>query len=68
MPKSNVEFWTEKKRANVERDLRNLVALEAMGWVALVLWECELSSLVTIKARLEAFLGARALDYPMGPS
>ena len=63
VPKSNVEFWTTKKLANAARDQRNRAALEAMGWAALVLWECELSmgptSLVPLKSRLVAFLGAR---------
>lgn len=41
MPKSGVEFWTEKLEGNVKRDRRQLAALEAMGWAVLTLWECE---------------------------
>lgn len=41
-PKRNVEFWEAKFRRNVERDARALAELEALGWHALVIWECEL--------------------------
>ena len=41
-PKSQVEFWSEKFRANKERDQRNYAALKADGWKTLVVWECSL--------------------------
>lgn len=41
-PSSNREFWQRKFENNVSRDERNLALLEAMGWVALEVWECEL--------------------------
>ena len=41
MPKSRVEFWTEKLGANVERDARQVAELEAAGWTVMTLWECE---------------------------
>lgn len=40
VPKTNVEFWDTKRRANVERDVRNLVALKKAGWKVLCVWEC----------------------------
>ena len=40
-PKSNAKFWRNKLRLNVERDARNVAALEAAGWRVLVFWECE---------------------------
>jgi len=42
MPKSRQEFWVPKLNANRERDLGNLERLEALGWKALVVWECDL--------------------------
>ena len=42
MPKSNVSFWQNKFRKNVERDRKNLSKLRDLGWNALVVWECEL--------------------------
>lgn len=41
MPKSRVEFWTEKLNGNVERDARQVAALEAAGWTVMTLWECQ---------------------------
>ncbi|MDR1855700.1 MAG: DNA mismatch endonuclease Vsr [Desulfovibrio sp.] len=41
MPKSNVGFWEEKFRRNVERDVRNQAALRDMGWRVIVIWGCE---------------------------
>ncbi|MBQ6454837.1 MAG: DNA mismatch endonuclease Vsr [Eggerthellaceae bacterium] len=42
LPKSNVEYWTIKFDRNVERDAKNLKALEEAGWKVHVLWECQL--------------------------
>ena len=36
------EFWQEKLKANVERDVRNLGALRRAGWRTAVVWECGL--------------------------
>ncbi len=43
IPKSRVEFWTNKIKGNRERDTRNKKKLEVMGWRVLTIWECELS-------------------------
>lgn len=40
MPKSNTAFWKVKLDGNLERDRRNIVALEKMGWRCLIIWEC----------------------------
>ncbi len=44
MPVTNVEFWEEKFRSNVERDYRNRNDLEQLGWVVIVIWECEIKN------------------------
>lgn len=41
-PKSRIEFWENKFRSTVERDLKKTKMLEASGWQVLVVWECEL--------------------------
>jgi DNA mismatch endonuclease (patch repair protein) len=41
-PKTRPEFCAEKFRGNVERDARNLCALQDAGWRTAVLWECAL--------------------------
>ncbi len=42
VPKSNVGYWTEKFRRNVERDRRALDSLAGMGWRVVVVWECRI--------------------------
>ncbi|MCI8424302.1 MAG: very short patch repair endonuclease [Adlercreutzia sp.] len=41
-PKKNTPYWEEKFARNIERDERNLAALEEAGWKVLVLWEHQL--------------------------
>ena len=40
VPKSRVNFWTEKFRQNKNRDARVMRQLKSSGWRALVVWEC----------------------------
>ncbi|CDX45353.1 DNA mismatch endonuclease of very short patch repair [Mesorhizobium sp. SOD10] len=44
IPKSRTAFWQEKFERNVQRDHRNIAALEKLGWNVIVAWECELGS------------------------
>ncbi|CAL61994.1 Very short patch repair protein (DNA mismatch endonuclease) (Vsr mismatch endonuclease) [Herminiimonas arsenicoxydans] len=41
-PKTNSQKWIQKFSDNEERDQRNLLALKALGWRVIVLWECGL--------------------------
>jgi DNA mismatch endonuclease (patch repair protein) len=41
-PASNSERWEKKFAANIERDLRANMALQARGWRIIIVWECEL--------------------------
>lgn len=40
-PKSNTAFWQKKFDDNVMRDNKNLRDLKALGWEAMVVWQCE---------------------------
>ena len=42
LPKTNVEFWTNKFGRNQARDVRNYCSLVEQGWTVLVVWECAL--------------------------
>lgn len=57
VPKTNAEFWAEKRGRSVERDRENEVALKAMGWSVLTIWECEVKDRKLLERKLEAFLG-----------
>lgn len=57
IPKSRVEFWSDKLNGNKVRDARNREALIQAGWEVLVIWECELDDLMMLEDRLRIFLG-----------
>lgn len=57
-PESNTEYWLPKFDRTVERDRQNMKALEAMGWKALVVWECELKDSNTLAEKLRTFLNS----------
>ncbi len=44
LPKSNIEFWTEKIEHNVTRDVRNEAELKSIGWRVFRVWECEIKT------------------------
>lgn len=59
IPKTRIEFWTEKLQKNVERDKRNHAELHKLGWDVLVVWECEMSNsqrMQKLTRRLKKFL------------
>jgi len=59
IPKTRIEFWTEKIERNKVRDEKNLTALKMLGWDSLVLWECQLKNEDELKKRIIEFLGER---------
>lgn len=60
-PKSNTEYWIAKFEANVARDERVTSELKRDGWRVLVVWECQVQSL--IRAELTAKRVARLIDH-----
>jgi len=55
-PKSNVEFWEKKFKANVERDQNNNRILQELGWRIIVIWECQTQNLEPLKYLLKTSL------------
>lgn len=51
-PRSNVEFWREKRRRNRDRDQRVRSALRSLGWRVLVVWQCQTKHIGTLRGRL----------------
>jgi len=60
MPKSRVEFWSQKLNGNKARDERIFEALAQAGWQIHVVWECELDNRETLEEKLRSFLGSTA--------
>ena len=52
MPKANADYWRAKIARNRARDEKTLAAYAAMGWRALVVYECELKNAAALEARL----------------
>jgi len=58
LPKSRIEFWTEKLNGNKVRDYRTFEALAQAGWKIHVVWECELADRQMLEEKLRTFLDA----------
>ena len=58
-PKSRLDYWQPKRQANINRDRMNTEHLGARGWTVLIVWQCELSDLDALAARLQDFVEDR---------
>jgi len=67
-PKSRVGFWTAKFAGNVARDARQRAALEAAGWLVLVIWECQTTDLARLEALARAIEGQAQAIVPARPA
>ena len=56
LPKTRQDFWIPKLEGNRARDLRQLEELKALGWSALILWECELKNEAFLENEIRTFL------------
>ena len=68
---SNAEFWEKKITRNQCRDKQDLVALAALGWHCITIWECQLkpqtrlSTLTSLEYTLNAiYLRDHSVAYP----
>ena len=62
MPRTRSDFWLAKFTRNRERDRENEVALKALGWEVLVIWECEAARADDLATIVAAFLGPREYE------
>ncbi|MFB3812953.1 MAG: very short patch repair endonuclease [Terriglobales bacterium] len=56
IPKTNMDFWQQKRVGNVQRDKRNQRALRNRGWRVLNIWECWTKSPEGLAERITTFL------------
>ena len=56
-PKTNEEFWRQKRMGNVKRDKRNLRKLRK-EWFVLTVWECQTRDENRLLKKLSQFLSA----------
>lgn len=55
-PKSNTQFWLNKLGGNTRRDGQAMLALDALGWQVLTVWECEIADLPALTRKVSSFL------------
>lgn len=55
-PKTRTSFWADKFEKNRRRDRMNMTDLGKLGWLAMVVWECETNDLRALAPRLVRFL------------
>jgi DNA mismatch endonuclease (patch repair protein) len=56
VPKSSVEYWTNKISTNRDRDRKNIQRLGELNWKCLTIWECGLNDDFTLADRIKHFL------------
>lgn len=56
LPKTRIDFWRAKRKANRARDRENIARLEADGWKVLTVWQCELKDTVALLGKLHDFI------------
>jgi len=53
VPKTRIDFWTEKLGKNVERDKRQYEKLIMSGWNVVTIWECETKKHATLSSVIQ---------------
>lgn len=55
-PKSRLEYWKPKLKANRKRDTAQVAALQSLGWSVLTVWQCETGDREALTAKVRAFI------------
>jgi DNA mismatch endonuclease, patch repair protein len=55
-PKSRTDYWFPKLARNGQRDKANYKQLLALGWLVLIVWECEVADTERLSTKLRTFL------------
>ena len=51
-PKTRKEFWENKFKANIKRDLEIQEKIKNIEWRSVVIWECETKDVENLKAKI----------------
>jgi DNA mismatch endonuclease, patch repair protein len=62
IPRTNRAFWFSKFVRNVERDARVQTQLRGLGYLVLVIWECETNDIATLRKRLGRLLKRQRMN------
>nr|WP_262984958.1 DNA mismatch endonuclease Vsr [Sphingomonas daechungensis] len=58
LPRTRQNYWLPKLARTQERDLRNVVELNRLGWRTLTIWECSVDKLDKLEAILRRVTAA----------
>lgn len=61
-PKSNIDKWEKKFNENVQRDIHVQEKLRKLKWNTIIVWECELHEINSLKLRLKSTLTLEVLN------
>ena len=53
IPKSRIEFWSDKFKGTIKRDKEHQKQLNDMGWKVHVIWECEVKNIENLRRRIK---------------
>lgn len=56
LPETRREFWEKKIEGNKNRDNDKVLALQALGWKVLTVWQCEIKNKVLFEKRIEVLI------------
>lgn len=66
LPKSNIEFWEQKIKNNVARDVRNENELKSLGWRVIRVWECDIKRVADREDYLQHLYDTITKPQPKG--
>jgi DNA mismatch endonuclease (patch repair protein) len=52
IPKTRSDYWQNKIKRNMARDIKNKALLESLGWHVLVVWECEIKNKTLLSQKI----------------
>ena len=55
IPKTRPDFWAAKRNGTVERDKKNIAALQETGWQVIVIWECQTLAAELLQSTLASY-------------
>jgi DNA mismatch endonuclease, patch repair protein len=56
LPETRIEFWTKKIKANIDRDKRTINELKKLGWKVIIIWQCEIKTIIRREERFEKLI------------
>ncbi|MBN2109168.1 MAG: DNA mismatch endonuclease Vsr [Deltaproteobacteria bacterium] len=56
MPKTNVDYWKNKIKRNIDRYIKQKKDLKKLGWESLVIWECQIRNTGELQSKISSFL------------